>query len=428
MSGPAAALCRDCLARQGGAQETAAPRCEDCGSPRLLDLAGAQGLTIAHVDCDAFYASVEKRDDPALRDRPLIVGGGGARGVVSTACYIARTSGVRSAMPMAEARRLCPEAVVVPPRMAEYAKAGRRIRELMTELTPAVEPLSIDEAFLDLTGCEMVHGAGAAESLARFAKRVEAEVGVTVSVGLSANKFLAKIASDMEKPRGFTVLAQGRVLPALAPMDVGRIWGVGAVTRAKLAALGLERIGDIQALTEEGASARIGDQGRRLWRLARGLDERSVQARARTKNVSSETTFETDVADFEVLSRHLLDQAERLAARLKRDGHAARSVSLKLRRRNFQLLTRTRSLETPIGFAPQMVAVLKPVLKELANGAAFRLLGIIAADLVPRADAQETGLFAQEAARGRSREEAIEAIREKFGRAALVRGPLYKGP
>lgn len=424
MTGAGAFLCRDCCAR--GADS--ADRCGACGSPRLIDLGKAADLSIAHVDCDAFYASIEKRDNPALRDKPVIVGGGGGRGVVSTACYIARTSGVRSAMPMAEARRLCPDAIVIAPRMRDYVAAGKRIRELMGALTPAVEPLSIDEAFLDLRGCEAVHGAPAAESLARLAKRVEAEVGVSISVGLAPNKYLAKIASDMEKPRGFTVLARDNVLAILAPMDVGRMWGVGAVARAKLVAAGIERIGDIQRMGEQEAMRRIGDSGRRLWRLARGIDERVVESRGERKGVSTETTFEGDIGDFEELCRHLLDQAERLALRLRRDRMAARTISLKLRRRNFQLVTRTRSLSEPVSLAPQFVEILKPVLRTLCDGAQFRLLGVMAADLSPLESGGEAGLFVEDARKARAREDAIESLRDRFGRKAVIRGPLFRGP
>jgi DNA polymerase IV len=424
LTGAGAFLCRDCCAR--GADP--AKRCDACGSPRLIDLGAAADLFIAHVDCDAFYASIEKRDNPSLRDKPVIVGGGGGRGVVSTACYIARTCGVRSAMPMAEARRLCPNAIIIAPRMREYSAAGKRIRELMTELTPAVEPLSIDEAFLDLTGCEAVHGAPAAESLARLAKRVEVEVGVGISIGLAPNKYLAKIASDMEKPRGFTVLPRDKVLAILAPMDVGRMWGVGAVARAKLVAAGIERIGDIQRMNEEEAMRRIGDQGRRLWRLARGIDERTVEARQERKGVSTETTFEGDIGDFEELCRHLLDQAERLALRLRRDGMAARTISLKLRRKNFQLVTRTRSVSDPVSLAPQFVKILRPVLRTMCDGAKFRLLGIMAADLTPLEPGGEAGLFVEDTRKSRAREDAIEALRDRFGRKAVIRGPLYRGP
>jgi len=221
-------LCRDCLERRCHG----ADRCFGCGSPRAVDLDAAAGLAVAHVDCDAFYASVEKRDDPRLRDKPLIVGGAGRRGVVATCCYLARAYGVRSAMPMARARALCPEAVILPPDMEKYAAVARTIRALMQGLTPLVEPLSIDEAFLDLAGCEGANGAGAAETLARFARRVETEVGVTVSVGLSYCKFLAKMASDLDKPRGFQLMRREDAKAWLAPLSVGRLWGVAGRARS----------------------------------------------------------------------------------------------------------------------------------------------------------------------------------------------------
>ena len=213
MDPPPLRLCRDCLRK--GPRPSA--RCAHCGSPRTILLEDTGRLTIAHVDCDAFYAAVEKRDDPSLKDRPVIVGGSGPRGVVATCCYIARTFGVRSAMPMSRARALCPNAVVLPPDMAKYGRVGREIRTRMEALTPLVEPLSIDEAFLDLKGCEGSNGAGPAETLARFAAQVEAEIGVTVSVGLSYCKFLAKLASDLNKPRGFAFLSREEAKAWLAP-------------------------------------------------------------------------------------------------------------------------------------------------------------------------------------------------------------------
>ena len=245
-------FCRDCLAdvRDGGT------RCAACGSPRLVRHPELTRLAIAHVDCDAFYAAIEKRDDPALRDKPVIVGGG-HRGVVATACYVARTYGVRSAMPMFEARRLCPHAEVVRPDMAKYARAGREVRAMMLDLTPLVEPLSIDEAFLDLSGTERLHGMAPAKALARFARTVEQEIGITVSIGLSQNKFLAKIASDLDKPRGFSVLGAGEAAAFLAPKPVTFIWGVGKAMGASLAREGFRTIADLQRADETDADAPV---------------------------------------------------------------------------------------------------------------------------------------------------------------------------
>src|SRR5690606_13116262 len=238
-----ATICRDCLA--AGAAEEPPQRCRHCGSPRMLAHAELAELTIAHIDCDAFYASIEKRDNPELRDRPLIIGGG-VRGVVSTCCYIARQSGVHSAMPMFTARKLCPEAVIVRPNMQKYVDASRQIRGLLEKLTPLVEPLSIDEAFLDLTGTAVLHRGTAAEVLARLARRVEEQVGVTISIGLSHNKFLAKVASDLDKPRGFAVIGRDETLAFLAPRKVGLIYGVGKVFADTLRKDGFETIGQLQ--------------------------------------------------------------------------------------------------------------------------------------------------------------------------------------
>ncbi len=254
-------FCRDCLADM----PAKAARCPACGSPRFLRHAELDTLSIAHVDCDAFYATIEKRDDPTLIDKPVIVGGG-KRGVVAACCYVARTYGIRSAMPMFEALRRCPDAVVIRPQMAKYVKAGREVRRAMLALTPLVEPLSIDEAFLDLTGTQRLHGMSAAKALARFAVQVERELGITVSIGLSANKFLAKIASDMDKPRGFAVLSQAEAMNFLAPKPVGFIYGVGAVSAAKLASDGYRLIADLQRAQERDLMMRYGEEGARLWR------------------------------------------------------------------------------------------------------------------------------------------------------------------
>jgi DNA polymerase-4 len=372
-------LCRDCLVDAPGERP---PRCPLCGSPRLVAHSGARDLTIAHVDCDAFYASIEKRDNPALRDRPVIVGGGGRRGVVSTCCYIARTFGVRSAMPMYQALKLCREAAIVPPDMAKYARIGREIRSLMQDLTPLVEPVSIDEAFLDLTGCERVHCAGAPLILARFAMRIEAEIGVTVSIGLSYCKFLAKFASDLDKPRGYSIVERAEAMALLAPLPVSRISGVGKVAQIRLNKAGLRLIGDIQALDEATIFARHGAEASRLWRLARGIDDRRVTPERETKSISSETTFETDSADKEMLIRTLLIQCERVAARLRKQQLACKSVTLKLRTADFKLRTRARSGFEPTQLASRLFVVSRALLEKEMDGARFRLLGVSTADFV----------------------------------------------
>ncbi len=412
-------LCRDCLRPRA-----ANLRCPDCGSPRALDLGAAAGLDIAHVDCDAFYASVEKRDRPELRDKPLIVGGAGPRGVVSTCCYIARTFGVRSAMPMARARALCPEAVVLGPDMTKYAEVGRQVRTLMHAMTPLVEPLSIDEAFLDLTGCEGPNGAGSAETLARFARRVENEIGVTVSIGLSYCKFLAKLASDLDKPRGFAVIRRETARAWLASQGVGRLWGIGKASERRLADAGFRLIGDLQKIDEWTAIAKLGDDGRRLWRLAQGIDDRKVSSERETKSISSETTFETDVADRVELTRVLLMHCDRVSTRLRAQHLAASTVTLKLRLPDFSLKTRSRGGLRPTQLAPRLFEAARDLLGAQPDGQAYRLLGVAASELTDAEGADENDLI--RGSREKSRETAIATLRDRFGPAAVQRGLAFR--
>src|SRR4051812_39402315 len=303
-------FCRDCL----GDLDQNAKRCSHCGSPRLVRHRALSSLTYAHIDCDAFYATVEKRDNPELADKPVIIGGG-KRGVVSAACYISRTYGVRSAMPMFKALALCPQAAVIPPDMAKYVRVGREVRRAMQTLTPLVEPLSIDEAFLDLAGTQRVHGMIPAKVLARFAQEVERGIGITVSVGLSCNKFLAKIASDMDKPRGFAALDQIEARAMLADKPVGFIFGVGPATQERLSQRGFRTIADLQRADETDLMKQFSTEGRRLWRLARGIDDRRVVPDRGAKTISSETTFETDVRDFATLERTLWRLSEKGSSR-----------------------------------------------------------------------------------------------------------------
>lgn len=378
-------------------------------------------LTIAHVDCDAFYAAIEKRDNPALADKAVIVGGG-RRGVVTTACYLARTRGVRSAMPMFEARRLCPQAVVIPPDMAKYARVGREVRRLMTELTPAVEPVSIDEAFMDLTGTERLHGATAAKLLARFAARVEREIGITVSVGLSTNKFLAKIASDLDKPRGFAVLGASEARPFLAPKPVSFIWGVGGVTAARLTQDGFAKVGDLAAAAEIDLMRRYGNEGRRLWRLARGIDERRVTPNRETKSISAETTFDEDVADAKTLKRLLWILTEKVSARLKAAGLSGRTITLKLKTADFRLKTRAASLHDATQLASRIFKLGRHLLDREIDGTRYRLIGIGVSELSDAAKADPPDLLDESAAAGAAAERAVDRLRAKFGPAAIVKG------
>jgi DNA polymerase-4 len=406
-------FCRDCLTDAGGGN-----RCPACRSPRLIRHAEIATLAIAHIDCDAFYATIEKRDDPSLRDKPVVVGGG-KRGVVSAACYVARTYGIRSAMPMFEARQRCPDLVVVKPQMSKYVEVGRAVRRAMFDLTPQVEPLSIDEAFLDLTGTERLTGLTPAKQLARFAIKVEKELGITVSVGLSANKFLAKIASDLDKPRGFAVLGQTEAAAFLAPKPVGFIYGVGAVSASKLSADGFRTVGDLQKADETDLMRRYGAEGRRLARLAHGLDDRKVDPVRDTKSVSAETTFNTDISAFRPLEQHLWDLTERVSSRLKKAQLAGSTVTLKLKTADFKTRTRARSLPQPTQLANLIFAEGRAMLENETGTTRYRLIGIGVSNLIETEGEELADMLNR---RGAQAEHAIDKLRAKFGRDAVVRG------
>jgi len=407
-------FCRDCLTDV----PDQATRCPACRSPRCVRHPELDRLTIAHIDCDAFYATIEKRDDPSLRDKPLIIGGG-KRGVVATACYIARTYGIRSAMPMFEAKRRCPDAVVIKPNMAKYAAVGRDVRQAMRALTPLVEPLSIDEAFLDLSGTERLHGMSAAKVLARFALAVERDVGITVSVGLAANKFLAKIASDLDKPRGYAVLGQAEAAAFLAPRPVGFIYGVGAVSAARLAKDGYRLIADLQRASETDLMRRYGEEGARLARLARGIDTRKVDPEQETKSISAETTFERDIAELRPLEQTLWELTEKVSARLKAASLAGATVTLKLKSADFKLRTRARSLGAPTQLAARIYAAGHDLLTREVGATRFRLIGIGVSSLCEANDDDLGDLIDRRSAQA---EHAVDRLRSKFGKAAVVRG------
>ncbi len=411
------ALCRDCLTTF----ETG-PRCPACRSPRVVSHPELFSLSIAHMDCDAFYASVEKRDDPSLRGRPVIVGGS-RRGVVSTCCYLARIKGVRSAMPMFQALRLCPEAVVIKPRGSHYAAVSRRIRAMMDDLTPVVEPLSLDEAFLDLTGTERLHRAPPALLLARLLKRMEDELGLTGSVGLSHNKFLAKIASDLDKPRGFSVIGRTDTAAFMKGKPVRMIWGVGAAGQAQLEAAGIRSFDDLARWDRKDLIHRFGQIGDRLWHLARGEDNRRVNPDEPMKSISAETTFDEDIADRDLLDGHVWRLAEKVADRAKAKGLAGRTVTLKLRRADFTTITRRRTLREPTQTADRLYRQAADLLVHLGDPGPFRLIGVGLSDIVPAHDADLTpDLLDPGAARRAGAERATDAIRARFGPDAIVKG------
>ena len=407
-------FCRDCLSDAADN----ATRCAICRSPRLARHPELHSLTIAHIDCDAFYATIEKRDNPDIADKPVVIGGG-TRGVVAAACYVARTYGIHSAMPMFEAKRRCPDAIVIKPNMAKYVQVGHEVRRAMFALTPLVEPLSIDEAFLDLSGTERLHGKSAAKALAGFATQVERDLGITVSIGLSANKFLAKIASDLDKPRGFAVLGATEVVSFLASKPVGFIYGVGAVSAAKLAADGFRTIADLQRADEHDLMRRYGEEGLRLWRLARGIDERSVNPERDTKSISAETTFNHDIGEFRPLEQYLWDLTERVSARLKANALAGSTVTLKLKSTDFKIRTRARALGAPTQLASRIFAAGRDLLTHEGGATRFRLIGIGVSNLEDAIGDDLADLIDRRAAEA---EHAVDRLRSKFGRNAVVKG------
>ncbi len=415
-------LCRTCLWTTAG--NTAPDRCRKCGSPRLIAHAELDSLSIAHVDCDAFYASVEKRDDPSLLDKPLIIGGG-TRGVVSTCCYIARQSGVRSAMPMFTAKKLCPDAVIIPPDMQKYVGVSRQVRALMDGLTPLVEPLSIDEAFLDLSGTRTLHRASPAEVLAKFARDVEEQIGITISVGLSHNKFLAKVASDFDKPRGFAVIGKAETLSFLAAQPVDLIYGVGNVFAETLRRDGYETVGQLQQAAPEDLMRRYGETGARLAKLSHGEDTRAVNIDGEMKTVSSETTFNTDLTGFDELSTELLALSERLSERLKAKQLVGDTVTLKLKSAGFRLRTRARHLMISTQLSSVLYKTGRQLLAREIDGSAFRLIGIGISGLSEAAGEDPVDLIDPDVGRKAAAERAMDRVRSRFGRDAVIRGKLY---
>lgn len=412
-----ASLCRDCYL----VADTIATRCPACGGFRLLHHRSLLHLTVAHIDCDAFYASVEKRDRPELQAKPVIVGGG-TRGVVTAACYVARIYGVKSAMPMFKALRACPDAVVIKPDFPKYVAASRQVRALMNELTPLVQPLSIDEAVLDLSGTEALHGAAAAAVLARFANAVESKVGVTVSIGLAANRLMAKIAAGRDKPRGFTVIDADEAAAFLGPESVRLLPGVGAALARKLETLGITRLGQLQALPDREAIRKLGDDGLSLVRRARGEDPRIVDPTRETKSVSAETTFEHDLSTMAELERPLWRMCEKLARRLKESELAAGGVVLKLKTASFTQRTRNARLPSPTVLPDRLFDLARELLAKEATGTKFRLIGIGASPLVPGSGADHGDLADPDTPKRAATQAAIDTLRGRFGDTAIARG------
>jgi DNA polymerase-4 len=416
-------LCRDCLWL---GPNPASRRCAQCASPRLIGHEQLDRLSIAHMDCDAFYAAVEKRDRPELRDRPVIVGGG-HRGVVTTCCYIARMSGVRSAMPMFKALALCPQAEVIFPNFAKYKAASAAIFAKVAKLTPLVQPLSLDEAWMDLTGTERMNGGCSALVLARLQNEIETEIGLTVSIGLAPNKFLAKIASDLDKPRGFAVIGQAEAQGFLAPRPVSILPGVGPALVKTLEKAGLRTVGDLARAEPKDLIASCGTYGLRLSQLSKGQDSRPVDPDQTRKSVSAETTFDMDLNQLEALSDRLWPLCEKVARQMRAGSIAGRVATLKLKTTDFRLVTRRRTLAVPCQTARTLFAASRELLATELRGETYRLIGIGLSDLIDAAEGP-SDLFAGEETRARASERVIDGLRAKFGQSAVISGRALKKP
>ena len=414
-------ICRECL--WTGAEAVA--RCPACGSPRVASDPELDQLSIAHLDCDAFYASVEKRDRPELRDKPVIVGGG-VRGVVTTACYVARLHGVGSAMPMYRALKACPDAVVIKPDFAKYTEVSRRIFAMVRALTPLVQTLSLDEAWIDLSGTEQLNGGPPALQLIRLQQRIEAETGLTVSIGLAPNRFLAQIASELDKPRGFSVIGAANARALLANKSVRILPGVGPVFGKTLVSDGYAAVGDLAAADVRDLVKRYGETGLRLHDLSHARDARSVNPEHDRRGMSAENTFNTDLTTSEDLESELWALCEKVASKARRDGVASRVIVLKLRRSDFKIITRRKTLPEPVQTARALFAVGRELLKpEL--GRPYRLIGIGMADIQDAEDAPDS-LFASAETKTLKTETIIDALRARFGAGAVVAGRALKRP
>ncbi|HEY3815388.1 MAG TPA: DNA polymerase IV [Caulobacteraceae bacterium] len=416
------AICRDCL-WTGDAKPS---RCPSCGSPRITAHVELDTLSMAHLDCDAFYASVEKRDRPELRDKPVVVGGG-KRGVVSTACYIARQYGLRSAMPMFKALKACPHVVVIKPDFSKYKFESQRILGKLSKLTPLVQPLSLDEAWMDLSGTVRLNGGPPALQLLRLQKEIEEETGLTVSIGLAPNKFLAKIASDLDKPRGFSVIGAAEAKDFLASKPVSILPGVGPAFAKSLASDGFSTVGDLARAEPKELVKRYGEYGLRLSNLAAAKDARAVDPDSERKGMSAETTFNEDLRALSDLEDELWPLCDKLASHARRAGIAGRVVVLKLRTTDFKIHTRRRTLPVPTRTAKTLFQQGRDLLKREADGRPFRLIGIGLADLI-EGEAVEADFFAGDEERALKAETALDGLRARFGKTAVVSGRAVGTP
>lgn len=386
---------------------------------------------IAHVDMDAFYASIEQRDDPALRGRPVIVGGSGRRGVVAAASYEARRFGIHSAMPSFQAKRRCPDAIFVPPRIGHYAAVSAELMAILDRYSPTVEPLSLDEAFLDLTGTERLFGSprGAA---ARIRDEIHGTLGLTASVGVGSSRLVAKIASDFDKPDGLTVVDPGEEREFLAPMPAGRIPGVGPKAQDALARVGIRTIDDIARCPPDALRRALGRYGAVVQRLARGEDPRRVRAGRQRQSLGSERTLADDICGRDAVRARLVPLADEVARGLRAKGVRAGGVRVKVKYATFRTITRERHLDRPAADSASLLAAADLLLRRFELELPIRLVGMTAYDLdagdQPRQASLLTSEDAPRAERAEAVERALDAVREKFGAAGVRRGTAVPTP
>ena len=410
-------ICRECLSTF----DSKVLYCANCESLNLISHKEIEKLDIAHVDCDAFYASIEKRDNPKLKNSAVIIGGG-KRGVVATACYLARIKGVRSAMPMYKALKLCPSATIIKPNMSKYRDASRKIQNLMNQLTPLIEPISLDEAFLDLSGTKKLHKKIPAVLLAELSKKINQEVGISVSIGLSYNKFLAKICSDLDKPKGFSLLGRGDSKKFLSSQPVEILWGVGKILKRKLNNDGIKTISQIKELGIKEVINRYGSIGSHIYSLSQGKDLRRVVPQRQIKSISHETTFENDISDKEVLEKKLWSLCEKVSKRSKEKGLGGQTITLKLKTKEFKLISRSCTIDEPTQIGELIFQNSKTLLDREDDKVKYRLIGVGISNLKDSELCDLYDLINISKTKNAKIEYAIDDIRNKFGKDLIKKG------
>ena len=410
-------ICRDCYI----VSKEISKICKKCHSPRTLSHKEISKLYIAHIDCDAFYASVEKRDNPTLKNKPVIIGGG-SRGVVSTACYIARTKGVKSAMPMFKAKELCPEAVVIAPNIKKYKNVSLEIREMMKKLTPVIEPISLDEAFLDLKGTYRLHKKVPALILVELVKDIKVKIGINVSVGLSFNKYLAKVCSDLDKPKGFSIIGKSEAISFLKDKPVNLLWGVGSKFKKRLNSEGIINIGQIQKMQDKELVKRYGAIGYHIYQLSRGEDNRKIESNRKIKSISHETTFQKDTNNKKELEKVLNNLSRKVSDRSKLLGVGGKTINLKLKTKDFKIITRSITFSDATQLHTRIFKNAKELLHDNINNSKYRLIGVGISELIEEKLCDLDSLIDIKSNNDKKIEVALSKLRNKFGDNIIVKG------